>query len=340
MLMAHDENHRDEWKERFQTVGRAQVRYLYVLMIVAAFYWALHVQVMSTPSASPTEQELPLVGVKVNRAVVWGTAPTILGLIVLATLGTFHALTRASEKLGTVAQGDDAFERLDTAPTAIDFIIYTESRWWLSRLGLFSYPIALSVVWVEAIWVWLSVYRGSVTFPGRGVFLILGAAVLILCLPLLFGLWASKGKSVFIRKETRMPSKEIHVVKAFIAAINRHDPTGLSDLMTEDHTFVDSGGTTQSGREAMKAGWEEYFRMFPDYTIKVETMFQDRAVVAVFGSASGTYNGRRGPVPENRIDMPAAWKAVVENGKVKLWQVYADWTEGCKIIEEDKRWSE
>ena len=133
-----------------------------------------------------------------------------------------------------------------------------------------------------------------------------------------------------------MPSKEIKVVNAFIAAINRHDALGLYDLMTEDHTFVDSGGQVQSGREGMKAGWEGYFSMFPDFTIKVETMLQDGALVAAFGSACGTYNGRRGPVPENRIEMPAAWKAVVEDGRIKLWQVYADWTEGCKIIELDQ----
>jgi len=57
--------------------------------------------------------------------------------------------------------------------------------------------------------------------------------------------------------------------------------------------------------------------------------------VAAFGSAAGTYNGKRGLVPENRIEMPAAWKAIVENGKIKFWQVYADWTEGYKIINED-----
>ena len=133
-----------------------------------------------------------------------------------------------------------------------------------------------------------------------------------------------------------MTSNEIDVVKAFIAAINRRNPSEISDLMTEDHTFVDSGGRIQSGRENMTAGWEEYFRMFPDYKIQVESILGDKALVAVFGSASGTYNGKRGLVPENRIEMPAAWKAVVENGKIKLWQVYADWTEGCRIIDEDK----
>jgi ketosteroid isomerase-like protein len=105
--------------------------------------------------------------------------------------------------------------------------------------------------------------------------------------------------------------------------------------MTEDHTFVDSAGRVESGRQNIIAGWNEYFRMFPDYTILVETILGDRELVAVFGSASGTYNGKRGPVPENRIQMAAAWRAVVQNGKVKRWQVYADWTEGIRTIAED-----
>lgn len=133
-----------------------------------------------------------------------------------------------------------------------------------------------------------------------------------------------------------MTSNEINVVEAFIAAINRRSPPEISDLMTEDHTFIDSAGRVESGRENMTAGWDEYFRMFPDYTILVESILGDSALVAVFGSASGTYNGMRGLVPENRIEMPAAWRAVVDNGKVKRWQVYADWTEGIRIIGEDK----
>jgi len=133
-----------------------------------------------------------------------------------------------------------------------------------------------------------------------------------------------------------MTSNEINVVEAFIEAINRRDPGELSGLMTEDHAFVDSGGRIQSGRENMTAGWKDYFRMFPDYEIRVERLLGDQNLVAVFGSASGTYNGKRGLVAENRITMPAAWKALVENGKIKLWQVYADWTKGCRIIEGDK----
>jgi hypothetical protein len=129
-----------------------------------------------------------------------------------------------------------------------------------------------------------------------------------------------------------MSADPTSVATAFVEAINRQSRLDLSNLMTEDHTFVDSLGRTREGREAMIAGWEHYFAMFPDYEIRVERMLANDEVVAIFGSAFGTFAGKRGPVSENRIEMPAAWKAVIEDGKVRTWQVYADWTEGMKII--------
>ncbi len=134
-----------------------------------------------------------------------------------------------------------------------------------------------------------------------------------------------------------MESSATAAVNAFIAAINQGDTAQLSELMTEDHTFVDSGGTVESGRSIMSKGWNEYFQMFPDFRVEVEWMLQDGNLVAAFGKASGTYNGKRGLVPANRIEMPAAWKAIVENGKIKFWQVYADWTEGSRIIDDDEK---
>lgn len=132
-----------------------------------------------------------------------------------------------------------------------------------------------------------------------------------------------------------MDSKEILLVREFVEAINEGNPARLASLMSEDHVFVDSRGTTDCGRERLKKGWEEYFRMFPDYRVEVQNILQDGNLIAAFGSASGTYNGKRGLVPENRIEMPAAWKAIVENGEIKSWQVYADWTDGWRIINED-----
>jgi ketosteroid isomerase-like protein len=133
-----------------------------------------------------------------------------------------------------------------------------------------------------------------------------------------------------------MESAEVQVVKSFVGAINRGDVSELARLMSDGHTFVDSEGRRESGKDRLLEGWGEYFRLFPDYRVEIQDVLQEGSLVAVFGSAAGTYNGRRGLVPANRIEMPAAWKAVIENGRVKLWQVYADWTTGWKTIEEDK----
>jgi ketosteroid isomerase-like protein len=134
-----------------------------------------------------------------------------------------------------------------------------------------------------------------------------------------------------------MNSVEKSVVTAFFDAINGGDVVRLVSLMAEDHVFIDSGGAISSGREQMAKGWSEYFKMFPDYHITIEHLVQEGTLVAAFGMACGTYKGRRGLVEQNRISMPAAWKAVVENGKIKLWQVYADWSEGRKVIETDQQ---
>ena len=134
-----------------------------------------------------------------------------------------------------------------------------------------------------------------------------------------------------------MDSTEIIAVKSFMSAINEADMSLLASLMTEDHTFVDSMGNTDSGRHNMIKGWKGYFRMFPDFQVKADHFFQDGERVAVFGRAMGTYNGKRGLVAENRIEMPAAWQAVVKDGKISYWRVYADWTKGTKIIEADQK---
>jgi len=66
------------------------------------------------------------------------------------------------------------------------------------------------------------------------------------------------------REAASADSPEIVAVKAFIAAVNKQDFGALSALMTDDHTFVDSGGAAISGREAMLAGWRQCFALFPD----------------------------------------------------------------------------
>jgi ketosteroid isomerase-like protein len=119
-------------------------------------------------------------------------------------------------------------------------------------------------------------------------------------------------------------SAEVECVLRFVAAINDHDPDRIAELMTDDHMFVDSLDSARTGKKDMWRAWNQYMAMFPDYRIHVEETFQNRELVGLFGRATGTWAVDGELLEENRFDVPAAWKAVVRDGKVKHWQVYAD----------------
>lgn len=104
----------------------------------------------------------------------------------------------------------------------------------------------------------------------------------------------------------------------FANAINAHNPDKLHSLMTDNHQFIDAHGNTVAGRDKMKDAWAGYFKLFSDYRIEVNLVVTKNDTVAAFGFAEASAKGK------NHWRLPAAWKAVIENGKVGLWQVYAD----------------
>jgi uncharacterized protein (TIGR02246 family) len=120
-------------------------------------------------------------------------------------------------------------------------------------------------------------------------------------------------------------------VLAFLEQINAGNVDGLCALMTEDHLFVDGLGNRLQSREAMRKGWAGYFRMFPDYRVSYADVFSHGDVVAAFGSAEGTL-AVKGELPEeNHSSVPATWRAVVRDGVIAEWQVYADNQSARKI---------
>jgi len=124
----------------------------------------------------------------------------------------------------------------------------------------------------------------------------------------------------------------VDTVLAFLEQINVRNVDGLCALMTEDHVFADGLGNRVQGREAMRQGWAGYFRMFPDYRVSHTDVFSQGDVVAAFGSAEGTL-AVKGELPaENHWSVPAAWRAVVRDGLIAEWQVYADNQSARKII--------
>jgi len=116
----------------------------------------------------------------------------------------------------------------------------------------------------------------------------------------------------------------VEVTRAFIEKINAHTPDDLYELMTEDHTFVDGGGDVTQGRQAMRDAWQGYISMMPDYLITAEHIIAVENIVGIFGNASGTYTSDGRLKRGNTWQVPAAWLAMIRDGKVVHRQVYAD----------------
>ena len=125
------------------------------------------------------------------------------------------------------------------------------------------------------------------------------------------------------------------IANQFIAAINRHDIEAICRLMTEDHTFIDSCGDVHHGIEQMRQGWSEYFNMFPDYMIEAPEFVVSDDTIILLGRASGTYTADGTLRPENHWEIPAAWKAVIDGDKIKLWQIFADNAPIVEIMRKD-----
>lgn len=122
-------------------------------------------------------------------------------------------------------------------------------------------------------------------------------------------------------------------ILAFIDRINAHNADGLGDLMNDDHTFIDAHGNQVSGKEKMIAGWRAYFEWFPDYYIEVTDVFEDGDKLALFGFAGGSYQNQK----TESWRLPAAWKAIVKDGRVTLWQVFADTKIPFDLIERNTK---
>ncbi len=120
------------------------------------------------------------------------------------------------------------------------------------------------------------------------------------------------------------PANPIEVALKFEQLINARNTDAICALMTSDGEFIDSLGNRLQGTEKLRAAWQGYFKMVPDYSISHSEIFADGNTVAIFGSAQGTFTKDGELKKENFWKMPGAWRAVVKDGKIAVWQVFAD----------------
>jgi len=108
-------------------------------------------------------------------------------------------------------------------------------------------------------------------------------------------------------------SKLILTALRFNEKINQQDLEGLAELMTDDHTFIDSAGSVTKGKNVMKGGWREFFKKYPDYRNRfMSVTIQDNIVVMV-GFSTCSFKP---------LDGPNIWTAKIRGGRVSEWRVF------------------
>ncbi len=160
------------WLERLQVVGKAQARYLWVLLVTMIFYAAL--QQRARAGTDETSLKVPIVDLEVSGAVVLGFGPALISFLVLVILGTMRAYTRARQQLG-LGHADWSGEELDTSPNAMDFAFYTTraSPKVIAAVLHFPYTAFLLAGLVEAAWI--AKRMVDTCAPARWMFLGAGA---------------------------------------------------------------------------------------------------------------------------------------------------------------------
>ena len=139
-------------------------------------------------------------------------------------------------------------------------------------------------------------------------------------------------------QSTKQTKMDLKIVLDFIDAINSADIDRLYNLMSNDHIFIDSRDNAMTGNNNMKKAWTGYFDLFPDYKIEITDTLQNDSIIVILGYASGTYRANNNNIDSNNhCKVPAAWKAIVADNKIKLWQVYADNSVTIEIMNKNKK---
>ena len=109
----------------------------------------------------------------------------------------------------------------------------------------------------------------------------------------------------------------------FNECINCRDLEGLTDLMTDGHTFIDRRNVVDRGKESMTRGWRNFFAEFPQYRNTFARVESRDDLVVLLGYAEWS----RGGDPDHAI-----WTATIREDHVAEWRIYEDTEENRAML--------
>jgi hypothetical protein len=140
-----------EWYyARFQAVGRAQSRYILLLLLISAYTLGIHFSTGDTDTAN-----VAFLGLNVPKPIVNAVAVLVVGVLVIALCGTFPAIRQAFTNLLTRLGNkgiDTEMYFIDQHPNVADFLSY--ATLWEGKEGPLTRRAAL-VLYPLPIWFFL-----------------------------------------------------------------------------------------------------------------------------------------------------------------------------------------
>ncbi|MFX0123572.1 MAG: nuclear transport factor 2 family protein [Candidatus Hodarchaeota archaeon] len=104
----------------------------------------------------------------------------------------------------------------------------------------------------------------------------------------------------------------------FNECINNQDIKGLSNLMTEDHKFIDRQNEVTAPKDEIVKGWKEFFKNFPEYQNYFPRIESKGDTVIIPGYAIWAKGGEKDH---------AIWVAKIQHDCVAEWRIYEDTVE-------------
>lgn len=110
----------------------------------------------------------------------------------------------------------------------------------------------------------------------------------------------------------------------FNECINNRDINGLANLMTDDHTFIDTAESVVSGKASCVDAWRGFFDQYPDYKNIFTTVTSKGDTVTMIGYSICS---------DERLEGEAIWTATISDGKMVEWRVYEDTPQNRQRLE-------
>ena len=185
--MGDPDGRASKWHERYASLGRAHSRYLWAILVLSGFFWAIQASLVQSCTirggpidliadlsggfpdvaaescAPPADQApfvLPVIGLPVSPTVIWLAAPGVLSLLVLTLLGALAAASDVLQKLGDIeTPGEARREVIDTEPNALDLAFHFHRsrprKGVLEWLNAYKYYVIAWLVLGESALLWL-----------------------------------------------------------------------------------------------------------------------------------------------------------------------------------------